>query len=218
MRTRPFADRAAAGRALAERLQPYAGPDAVVLALPRGGVPVAVPVARALGAALDVVVVRKLGLPGRPELAMGAVACVAGRLEVVRNDRVLRAAAVTEEAFADVLDAEVVELHRREEALRAQRPELAVRGRTVVLVDDGLATGATMLAAVGAVRRQQPGRAIVAVPVGSPSATRTVARLVDELVCPRVPADFGAVGQSYVDFSQTSDDEVRAALAPAAVD
>lgn len=214
----PFADRVAAGRALAERLRPHAGPDVVVLALPRGGVPVAVPVARVLGAALDVVVVRKLGLPGRRELAMGAVAGVGGRIEVVRNDRVLGDAAVTEETFADVLDAEVVELHRREEALREQRPALSVTGRTVVLVDDGLATGATMRAAVAAVHRQQAGRIVVAVPVGSPSATTRLTHPVDELVCLRVPSDFRAVGQSYADFSPTSDDEVRAALAAAAVD
>lgn len=211
--TRPYADRSAAGRVLAERLAGYAGrDDVVVLALPRGGVPVAVPVAEALGAPLDVVLVRKLGLPGQPELAMGAIAGVGGHVELVRNERVLRQAHVAEADVDAVRSRELVELRRRETEYRGDRPALPVRDRVVLVVDDGLATGSTMRAAVAAVRGRAPSQVVVAVPVGSADTCSALAREADEVVCAWTPTPFYAVGQGYVDFGQTSDDEVRAAL------
>jgi predicted phosphoribosyltransferase len=205
-----FADRRAAGRALAERLGPY--PDAVVLGLPRGGVLVAAEVAAALHAPLDVLVVRKLGLPWQPELAMGAIAAAGDAVETVRVAGVLASAQVGEKAFAEVRGRELTELRRRESAYRGDRPPVALAGRDVVLVDDGLATGATMQAAVAAVRRQQPRRIVVAIPIGSPRACSALGPDVDELVCLDAPRSFRAVGQGYADFGETTDDEVRAAL------
>lgn len=207
-----FADRGDAGRRLAARLTHLAGRDAVVLGLPRGGVPVAAEVAAALGAPLDVLVVRKLGLPWQPELAMGAVAGVGGTVEEVRNEHVLRQVGVADEVFARVRDREVTELARRELAYRGERPATEVRDRTVVLVDDGLATGASMRAAVAAVRRQRPASVVVAVPVGSPDTCAALRAEVDEVVCVSEPRRFTAVGQAYADFRPTSDDEVRSAL------
>ncbi|SEO66290.1 Predicted phosphoribosyltransferase [Trujillonella endophytica] len=207
-----FADRAAAGRALAVELSGRGLDGAVVLGLPRGGVVVAAPVAAALGAPLDVLVVRKLGLPGRPELAMGAIAAVGDAVETIRNPEVLEAARVDEAAFAAVRARELVELRRRVEAYRTGRPPVPVRGRTVVLVDDGLATGSTVRAALAALRSQQPARVVVAVPVGSPHVVAELAAEVDALVCLAAPAGFRAVGQVYADFSPTEDDAVRAAL------
>jgi predicted phosphoribosyltransferase len=214
---RRFADRRAAGRALGERLvtgEPRHG--AVVLGLPRGGVPVAAGVAAALAAPLDVLVVRKLGLPWQPELAMGAIAAVGDAVETVRMGTVLAAAGVDPGTFEKVRQQELAELRRREATYRDGRPPAAVAGRTVIVVDDGLATGATMRAAVVAVRRQGPDSVVAAVPVGSPSACSAMEDLVDSLVCLDAPGSFRAVGQAYVDFSETSDAEVRAALAEAA--
>jgi putative phosphoribosyl transferase len=210
-----WADRRAAGRALAERLGEPQPEGVVVLGLPRGGVVVAAEVAAALGAPLDVVVVRKLGLPWQPELAMGAIAAVGDSVETVDVAGVLTAAGVDRGTFEAVREEELAELRRRELAYRDGRPALAVRGRAVVVVDDGLATGATMRAAVLAVRRQEPTRLTAAVPVGSPSACAALADEVDELVCLSAPSSFRAVGQAYRDFAPTSDEEVRAALAQA---
>lgn len=249
-RSERFADRTAAGAALVAPVTRWlaehgAGPagalPVLVLALPRGGVPVAVPVARAVRAPLDVLLVRKIGVPGQPELAMGAVAAVAGAVagagepdgsggpagptsaapddlgvvEVVRNELVLDRLRLPAAVFADVLDRELTELHRRMSAYRGDRPPPVIRGRAVVVVDDGLATGSTMRAAVAAVRRLGPARVLVAVPVG---AADSCARLrecpdVDDVLCARCPVPFGSVGQGYRDFGPTSDDEVRAGLA-----
>ncbi len=210
---RRFADRRDAGRALAQALQDAgAGPDAVVLGLPRGGVVVAAEVAAALGALLDVVVVRKLGLPGHDELAMGALATVGGEVETVRT---AVAAEVDAAAFAVVRDRELAELRRRERAYRGDRPPVPLGGRAVLVVDDGLATGATVRAAVAAVARQAPASVTVAVPVGSPRACAEVAGVVDRVLCLESPRGFRAVGQAYRDFAPTPDDEVDAALAAA---
>ena len=189
-----------------------------MLGLPRGGVLVAAGVAARLAAPLDVLVVRKLGLPWQPELAMGAIAAVGETVETVRVGSVLAAARVDPETFETVRQQELVELRRRESAYRDGRPPVAVAGRTVIVVDDGLATGATMRAAVVAVRRQAPRELTVAVPVGSPSACSALADVVDELVCLSAPRAFRAVGQAYADFTETSDAEVRAALAQASRD
>ena len=211
-----YADRHDAGRVLAGLLAALPllaeRPPAAVLGLPRGGVVVAAPVAAALHVPLDALVVRKLGVPGRPELAMGAVAAVARRLEVVWNHAVLARAEVPHAAIESVLRSEVAELRRRDELYRGSRPPPALAGGTVVVVDDGLATGATMRAALEAVRRRGARAVVVAVPVGAPETCRTVAREVDDLVCPWVPDPFRAVGQAYEDFAPTSDDEVHAAL------
>lgn len=210
----PYADRAEAGQVLAEELAGYGDDrtDIIVLGLPRGGVPVAASVASALGAALDVLVVRKLGLPGRPELAMGAIAGVGDAVEVVRNERVLTGAAVTDEAFDEVYRQEKTELRRRETAYRDGREAARVGGRVVIVVDDGLATGSTMRAAVAAVRRRHPSRLVAAVPVGSARTCETLRQEVDDMVCAWTPEPFHAVGQAYRDFSATSDEEVRQAL------
>ncbi|HLM05557.1 MAG TPA: phosphoribosyltransferase family protein [Blastococcus sp.] len=212
-----FADRRAAGRALGARLATEAGnvSGTVVLGLPRGGVVVAAEVAAALGAPLDVLVVRKLGLPWQPELAMGAIAAVGDAVETVRVGTVLDAARVDEETFDEVRRRELLELRRREAAYRGGRPALAVGGRPVVLVDDGLATGATMRAAVVAVRRQDPARLTVAVPIASPTALETLTTEAGDVVCLWAPSGFRAVGQGYQDFGETTDDEVRRTLAEA---
>lgn len=209
----PFADRARAGAALAGRLAAYAHlPDVVVLALPRGGVPVAAPVAAALGAPLDVLVVRKLGLPGQPELAMGALAGIGGEVEVVLNRRVLDAARVPAADLDAVRDAELAELRRRETAFRRELPALPVTDRTVVVVDDGAATGATVRAAVAALRRHGPARVVVALPVCPPDTAAALARETDDLVCVRVPSRFHAVGLEYADFAPPADADVLALL------
>jgi predicted phosphoribosyltransferase len=207
---------------LAEQLTRFAGPsaddraDVLVLGLPRGGVPVAARVATALGAPLDVLVVRKLGLPGHPELAMGAIAGVGDTVELVRNDTVLGRTPVPDDAFDDVHRREVTELRRRETAYRDGRAAAPIRGRVVIVVDDGLATGSTMRAAVAAVRRQQPARLVVAVPVGAHATCEALREEVEEVVCVWNPEPFLAVGQAYLEFSATSDDQVRRTLADAA--
>ncbi|CAA9238350.1 MAG: hypothetical protein AVDCRST_MAG10-1482 [uncultured Acidimicrobiales bacterium] len=206
-----FRDRAEAGRVLAGALGHLAGrDDVVVLALPRGGVPVAHEVARALGAPLDVFLARKLGVPGHRELAMGAVA--SGGVRVL-HQAVIDALAIAPEVIEEVAAREGAELARREQAYRSGRPPLELAGRTVVVVDDGLATGATMRAAVTALRAQLAGRILVAVPVGPPETCQEMAREADEVVCVRTPRSFHAVGQWYDDFAQTTDDEIRALLA-----
>jgi predicted phosphoribosyltransferase len=208
---RAFIDRRQAGRALAERLKEYAGrPDVVVLALPRGGVPVAHEVARALHVPLDVIIVRKLGLPGHPELAMGAIA--GGKVGVL-NRQLMRAMRVEDADFDRVLSAERAELARREREYRGARPPLDLKGRTVILVDDGLATGATMAAAVGAVTQQHPAKIVVAVPVASREAVAQLKHAGADVVTVATPEPFYGVGNWYEDFNATSDAEVKTLLA-----
>jgi len=210
---RRFADRADAGRALARALESYRNaPDTVVLGLPRGGVPVAFEIAQALDLPLDVLVVRKLGLPWQPELAMGAIASGGA---VVVNDDVVRHVGGRGEAFESVRAREQMELARREREYRGDRPPLDLRGRTGILVDDGLATGATMEAAVRALKALDAGHVVVAVPVASVEARDRIAAVADEVVCLATPAFFSAVGQWYADFGQTPDAEVRDLLARA---
>jgi predicted phosphoribosyltransferase len=209
MRTQPYADRRAAGRELARLLGAYAGQDAIVLGLPRGGVPVAAEVARLLPGRLDVLVVRKLGLPGQSELAMGAIAGVGDRVEVVRNEQVLRGASVSAATFDEVFRRECAELRRREDAYRPVDARAPVTGRTVIVVDDGVATGSTMLAALAAVRAREPAWLVAAVPVAASDSVAALRAAADEVVCGRVPEPFYAVGQAYADFGQVTDDEVR---------
>ena len=206
-----FRDRSHAGRVLAERLARYAGrPDVVVLALPRGGVPVGSEVARALAAPLDVFVVRKLGVPGREELAMGAVA--AGGVLVV-NEEVVRRLDIPADVIDEVAAEERQELDRRAEAYRDGRPAPDLRDKTVILVDDGLATGSTMRAAVAAVRQLGPACVVVAVPVGAAETCAEFRAVADDAVCAVTPEPFFAVGSWYQDFAQTTDEEVRELLA-----
>lgn len=210
MLQRGFHDRTEAGRQLAQRLAAYANrPDVIVLALPRGGVPVAFEVARALGAPLDVFIVRKLGVPGHEELAMGAVAT--GGVRII-NEPLVRALGIPEYVIDAVAAMEQQELERRERLYRGDRPPPDVRGRTVILVDDGLATGATMLAAIRAIRKMQPGRIVAAVPVASRDTCEALGNEADDMVCAVTPEPFYAVGQWYEDFSQTTDEEVRELL------
>ncbi len=209
-----FPNRAEAGRRLAEKLEQYAGrDDVIVLGLPRGGVPVAYQVAQRLGVPLDVFIVRKLGVPGFEELALGAIA--SGGVRVL-NDDVVRALPNANELVESVTARETAELQRREQAYRDGRPPPELRGRVVILVDDGLATGATMRAAVAALRQLGAAKIVVAVPVGAADTCRELEEEVDETVCAMAPEWFQAVGQFYEDFSQTSDDEVRELLARAA--
>ncbi len=206
-----FADRAEAGRKLAAELREYAGrEDVVVLALPRGGVPVAFEVARELRAPLDVFVVRKLGLPAQPELAMGAIASGGAR---VLNDEVVQAAGIPPETIEAVAAREREELARREQLYRGERPSLTVEGKTVILVDDGVATGSTMRVAVQALRRQRPAQIVVAVPVAPPQTCNELRGEADDVVCTRTPEPFIAIGVWYEDFPQTSDGEIRDLLA-----
>ncbi len=204
-----FRDREDAGRALAKRLEHLRGAHALVLGLPRGGVPVAAQVARALDADLDVVVSRKLGSPVSAELAIGAVTANGGRF---LNEDVIRALNVSDVYLAAVTATQQAEARRREAQFRGSRPAPVIAGRTVVLVDDGLATGATMRAAVRSVRQQQPKRLVVAVPVGSPEACGALRAEADEVVCLYEPEYFGAVGYYYEDFTQTEDSDVQMLL------
>lgn len=206
----PYRDRSHAGIVLARRLLAYAGrDDVVVLALPRGGVPVGDEVARALGADLDVFVVRKLGVPGHEELAMGAIA--GGDVRVI-NPRVVSALGIAPSVVEAVAESERRELDRRERQLRANREPLEVAGKVVILVDDGLATGASMRAAVAVARQQLAQRIVVAVPVGSPVTCAELEADVDEVVCVASPTPFHAVGLAYLDFPQVSEEEVRRVL------
>ena len=201
-----FRDRADAGRQLAERLRDYAGRDDVlVLALPRGGVPVAYEVAMAFDLPLDVFLVRKLGVPGQEELAMGAIATGGVR---VLNDHVVRMLGISDEEIDRVAAQEQRELERREQAYRQGRPPAELHDRTVILIDDGLATGSTMRAAIDAVRQQGAREVVVAVPVAAVSTCEEFRRDVDEIVCAQTPEPFYAVGLWYEDFSQTTDEEV----------
>ena len=209
-----FPDRSAAGRLLAEKLTQYAGrDDVIVLGLPRGGVPVAYEVAQALRVPLDVFIVRKLGVPGFEELAVGAIA--SGGVRVLNED-VARALPNADEIIESITQREMIELQRREEKYRDGRPAPEISGRTVILIDDGLATGATMRAAVAALRRRGAAKIVVAVPVGPPDTCREFEDEADEVVCATAPELFQAVGQYYEDFSQTTDDEVRGLLTRAA--
>jgi predicted phosphoribosyltransferase len=208
---RPFHDRRDAGRVLGHRLAAYAGQDdVIVLALPRGGVVVGYEVARALHAPLDVLIVRKLGVPGHEELGFGAIA--SGGIRVVNRDLV-RALRITDAMVEHVAGVESRELERRDRAYRGNRPPLEVRDRIVVLVDDGLATGATMLAAVQAMRKAGASSIIVAVPVASREACEAIRTYVDVCICLETPEPFAGVGAWYDDFTQTSDAEVRMLLA-----
>lgn len=209
-----FRDRSEAGRLLASKLREYANRhDLVVLALPRGGVPVAFEVARALTAPLDVFVVRKLGVPGHEELAMGAIA--SGGVRVLNQDVVL-GLGIPSEMIDMVAAQEEMELERREREYRGGAPPIDVQGRTVILVDDGLATGSSMRVAALALQKKNPARIIVAVPVGAPSTCAQFESVVDKVVCGITPEPFWAVGQWYQDFSQTTDEEVRDLLNRAA--
>jgi len=204
-----FRDRAAAGRYLAEKLAAYKDSGALVLALPRGGVPVALEVARALGAALDVFVVRKLGVPGHEELAMGAIA--SGGLRVL-NEETIAQLHIDSETVHAVTAAELAELRRREALYRDGRPAPDVHGKTVMVIDDGLATGASMYAAILALRTAKPQKIVVAVPVAPAETCASLAREVDEIVCAATPEPFRGVGAWYDDFRQISDEEVREML------
>jgi putative phosphoribosyl transferase len=206
-----YANRRQAGEVLAGRLQDFSGrEDVVVLGLPRGGIPVAFEVAKALQAPLDVFVVRKLGLPGHPELAMGAIA--SGGVRVLNED-LLRQLPVPASAIDSVARAEQAELERREQLFRGKRSAVPIEGRTVILADDGLATGSTMRAAVLAIRRGLPSQIVVAVPVGARETCRALMDVADAVICASMPEPFTAVGAWYDDFEQTTDEEVRHLLA-----
>jgi predicted phosphoribosyltransferase len=209
--TAAFRDRVEAGELLAERLAAYAHRDDVaVLALPRGGVPIAHEIARVLGVPFDVFVVRKLGVPGHEELAMGAIA--SGGARVINHD-VVNALGIPANVIEAVAQREQIELDRRERLYRGTRSPLHLVNKTVILVDDGLATGSTMRAAVMAARQRQPARVVVAVPVGAPTTCADLSREADDVVCLRTPEPFVAVGRWYRDFTPTSDEEVRTLLA-----
>lgn len=210
----PFLDRRHAGRTLARALWQYANaPNVLVLGLPRGGIPVAYEVAVALGAPLDVFVVRKLGVPGYEEAAFGAIA--SGGVRVL-DPGVIGHLGITDDVIESVTRKERVELERRERLYHPERSFSRVAGQTVILVDDGIATGASMYAAVDALRQERPAKLVVAAPVASPAAVRALSPVADDCVCVMVPEMFQAVGQWYEDFSQTSDDEVRRLLKEAA--
>jgi putative phosphoribosyl transferase len=202
-----FKNRIEAGRLLSPRLRSYAHrPDAIVLGLPRGGVPVAFEVAKALDVPMDVFLVRKLGLPSNPELAMGAIASLG---TMILNREVIESYGIKEETLDEVIDAELAELQRREREYRGERPQTEISGRTIILVDDGLATGSTMLAAIAALRQQNPSRIVVAVPVGASETFEWLKREADETVCLATPPAFIAVGSWYEDFTPVTDAEVR---------
>jgi putative phosphoribosyl transferase len=202
-----FLDRTEAGRVLAHRLAAYANyPDAVVIALPRGGVPVAFEIAEELNLPLDILVVRKLGLPGHEEFAMGAIASGGARF---LNQDLIRQLSLSDEIIGHIVAREQRELERRERTYRGQRPALDVRGHTVIIVDDGLATGSSMRAAIAALREKRPTKLIVAVPVGAGMTCSELEELADEVICLEKPENFSAVGLWYRDFSQVTDEEVN---------
>jgi putative phosphoribosyl transferase len=206
----PFENRVEAGKQLARRLSHFAGqPDVLVLGLPRGGLPVAYEVATALGAPLDLLLVRKLGVPVQPELAMGAVATGNAR---VLNEDVVQMLRIDGTTIERVTQRERAELLRRQKAYRGDRPEPVLTDHTLILIDDGLATGATMRVAVAAVRQQRPRKVVVAVPVAPPDTVALLVQEADEVVCLMTPVHFHAVGQWYNCFDQTSDEEVREIL------
>jgi putative phosphoribosyl transferase len=210
MENLPFRDRTEAGQLLARKLRRYADrPDVIVLALPRGGVPVAYEVAKALHAPLDIFLVRKLGVPGQEELAMGAIAT--GGIRVLNED-VVRMLNIPPRVIDSVAAQEARELERRERLYRGDRPAPDVTGRTVILVDDGLATGSSMRAAVAALRQKNPSRIVVAVPIAAAATCREFEAEVDEIVCYATPEPFYSVGLWYEDFSQTADEEIRQLL------
>jgi len=207
---RIFEDRRDAGRALAPEIERRKLKDPLILGLPRGGVPVAYEIARALDAELDTIVVRKLGAPFQPELAIGAIA--SGGIRVLNEELLDRVPGLTDDALKRIIDRESSELQRRERAYRGDRPHPDPAGRDVVLVDDGMATGATMRAAAESLRSRNPATLLIAVPTGSREAVRLVEPLVDDVICLETPPVFYAVGEWYRDFGQTSDDEVRQLL------
>ena len=209
-----FLDRTDAGQVLARGLQQYKNqPDVLILGLPRGGVPVAYEVARELNAPLDVFIVRKLGVPGHEELGMGAIATGGVR---ILHEGILRELGISEQTIDAVSERERAELERRERLYRSDRPAPTIKGRTVVIIDDGSATGSTMKAAIQAVRQQDPRRLIVAVPTAPSETCEQLKESADEVVCALTPEPFVAVGSSYADFSQTTDEEVRELIASAA--
>lgn len=211
---REFHDRTSAGRALAREVAARSYADPLVLALPRGGVPVALEVARALGAPLDLVMVRKIGVPSQPELAAAAV--VNGdHPEYVMNARIMAAAGLSEADVAELARPQLAEIRRRRRSYLAGRPQQSVAGRTAIVVDDGIATGATMRASLHAVARRSPSRLILAVPLAPPQTIADLGREVDEVVCLASPEDFYAIGAHYDDFHQVGDDEVTRMLAEA---
>ncbi|MFI9509312.1 phosphoribosyltransferase [Nocardia sp. NPDC052566] len=204
-----YTDRASAGRALGAHLEHLRASVPLVLGLPRGGVPVAAAVRDVIGGDLDILLVRKLGVPWQPELAMGAIG--EGGVRVLNSD-VLAHTGIMPEQFAEIEDAERAELERRREVLRGDSKPLSLSGRTAVIVDDGMATGATVVVACRIARLQQPAHVVVAVPVSSIEALRRVAGEADEVVCPMVPRALGGVGTAYQDFHQLDDEEVTALL------
>ncbi|BAY09407.1 phosphoribosyltransferase [Calothrix sp. NIES-2098] len=207
MSTRKFHTRAEAGKMLARELTAYADcKDLVVLGLPRGGVPVAYEVAKLLGATLDICLVRKLGVPGHKELAMGAI--TSGGIRVLNYD-VVSSLGIANQTIEQVTAEESQELQRRDRAYRGDRPPLNVKNRTVIVVDDGIATGSTMRAAITMLKQQQPKRIVVAVPIAPPETCEELSNFVDEVVCLKMPERMYAVGIWYEDFSQTTDEEVR---------
>jgi len=209
-----FRDRIEAGQILAQYLRQYANrPDVIVLALPRGGVPVAYPVAEALNAPLDIIIVQKLGAPGQQELAIGAIA--SGGIRVI-NQRVVQQLGISQEEIDSITSHELEELERRERLYRGNRPPVEVKGRIVILIDDGLATGSSIRAAVAALRQRKPAQVVAAVPVASESTCEELRHEVDHVVCAMTPVPFFAVGQWYQDFSPTKDEEVRELLDRAA--
>jgi len=209
-----FRDRVDAGRQLAKKLTHYANRDDVlVLGVPRGGIPVAFEVAQALHAPLDILLVRKLGTPGQRELAMGAIA--SGGVRILNHD-LISSLGITQEQLAETIRDQETELQRREQLYRGVRSGVPVKGKVVILVDDGIATGASMLAAIDALRTLQPKKIVVAVPVAPAQAYTQITAVADELVCASTPNGFFAIGQFYEDFPQTEDAEVHALLSRAA--
>ena len=205
-----FRDRRDAGRKLAQKLTAYAGrTDIIVLALPRGGVPVAYEVALALHAPMDIFIVRKLGLPGHEELAVGAIASGSAR---VLNEEIIRYLNISEAVIDAIAQRELQELERRERAYRGDRPPLHVEGRTIILIDDGLATGASMRAAIAGLRAQNPAHIVVAVPTAAPETCEALEPEVDQMICATTPEPFYGVSRWYEDFSQTTDEEVKMLL------